>query len=89
MPAATADYYGVRNLGVNYGMVFTGFGVAGVFGPMLGGRIRDLSGSYGTSFTVSAVLLILGAVLAFLIRAPKSAVVTPTPAPIKEPAHAN
>ena len=40
-PAATADFYGVRNLGVNYGLVFTAFGVAGVIGPMLGGRIRD------------------------------------------------
>ena len=57
-PAATADFYGVRNLGVNYGLVFTAFGVAGVTGPMLGGRIRDAFGSYHNAFTISAIMLL-------------------------------
>jgi OFA family oxalate/formate antiporter-like MFS transporter len=70
MPAATADFYGVRNLGVNYGLVFTAFGVAGVLGPLLGGRIRDVAGSYTMSYTISACMLLLAAVLAFVIRPP-------------------
>jgi OFA family oxalate/formate antiporter-like MFS transporter len=70
MPAATADFYGVKNLGVNYGFVFTGFGVAGVFGPLLGGKIRDVTGNYSTSYTISAVMLLVGAALAFTTRAP-------------------
>jgi OFA family oxalate/formate antiporter-like MFS transporter len=68
MPAATADSYGVRNLGVNYGLVFTAFGVAGILGPILGGRIRDLSGTYTTSYVISAVMLLIGAALAFRTR---------------------
>ena len=72
MPAPTADFYGVRNLGVNYGLLFTGFGVAGVLGPILGGRIRDVSGSYTTSYTISAVLLLVAAVLACTTRAPRT-----------------
>jgi OFA family oxalate/formate antiporter-like MFS transporter len=71
MPAATADYYGVRNLGVNYGILFTSFGIAGVLGPILGGRIRDVMGSYNYSFGISAVLLLVGAALALMIRAPR------------------
>jgi OFA family oxalate/formate antiporter-like MFS transporter len=70
MPSATADFYGVRNLGVNYGLLFTAFGVAGVFGPMLGGRVRDTFGSYHHSFLISAGLLLVGAVLAFTLRPP-------------------
>jgi OFA family oxalate/formate antiporter-like MFS transporter len=70
MPAATADFYGIRNLGVNYGLVFTGFGVAGVAGPLVGGRIRDLTGSYSTSYVISAVMLLVGAALAYTTRAP-------------------
>lgn len=73
MPAATADFYGVRNLGVNYGLVFTGFGAAGVLGPIMGGRIRDLSGTYTTSYLISAILLLIAAVLAFTTRAPAPA----------------
>jgi len=70
-PAATADFYGVRNLGVNYGSLFTAFGVAGVTGSVLGGRVRDLFGSYTYAFITCGVMLLVGALLAFLLRAPK------------------
>ena len=66
MPAATADFYGVRNLGVNYGLLFTAFGVAGITGPLLGGRVRDLCGTYGPSYAISACMLLVAAVLAML-----------------------
>ena len=32
-PAATSDYFGARHLGVNYGWIFTAYGVAGIMGP--------------------------------------------------------
>jgi MFS transporter, OFA family, oxalate/formate antiporter len=70
-PAATADFYGVRNLGVNYGTVFTAFGVAGVTGSVLGGRVRDIFGAYNYAFVTCGVMLLLGAALAFLVKAPK------------------
>jgi OFA family oxalate/formate antiporter-like MFS transporter len=70
-PTTTADYYGVKNLGVNYGLVFTGFGVAGIIGPMLGGKIRDTFGTYHSAFIISAIMLLAGAVLSFLLKSPK------------------
>jgi len=72
MPAATADFYGVRNLGVNYGLLFTGFGVAGVVGPIVGGWVRDQFGSYNYSFLTSATLLLIGAALAATVKAPRA-----------------
>ncbi len=72
MPAATADYYGLRNMGVNYGLVFTGFGVAGVFGSLLGGRVRDLFGSFDLAYLICAGMLLAAAVLAFLLRSPQA-----------------
>lgn len=74
-PATTADYFGVRNMGINYGLVFTAWGVGGVLGPFLGGVVRDLTGTYSVSYIVSAVMCLLGAVLALLIRAPGAAAV--------------
>ncbi|WP_005034151.1 L-lactate MFS transporter [Holophaga foetida] len=71
MPAITADYYGLRNMGVNYGLVFTGFGVAGVFGSLLGGRVRDLFGSYDKAYLICGVMLVAAAILAWFLRAPK------------------
>jgi len=45
-PATTADYWGTKNLGFNYGILFTAWGVGGVFGPILAGKIADATGSY-------------------------------------------
>ena len=73
MPAAIADFYGMKNLGVNYGLLFTAFGVAGVLGPVTGGWIADKYGTFATAYTASAVMLLLGAALGLLARPPKVA----------------
>jgi len=87
-PATTADFYGVRNLGVNYGLIFTGFGVAGVLGPIVGARIRDASGSYGLAFIIAMGMLLLGALLALTLRSPKPQPVSEASKPVPEPSHA-
>lgn len=73
MPAATADIYGMRNLGVNYGFVFTAFGVGGVCGPLLGGKIFQATHSFATAYTISAAMLAVGAILSVTVRPPKPA----------------
>ncbi len=65
-PATTADRWGTKNLGVNYGILFTAWGVGGVIGPMLAGRIADATGSYAAAYQVAAVLLICAFLLAVL-----------------------
>ena len=82
MPAATADFYGIRNLGVNYGLVFTAFGVAGVVGPMLGAGINDRFKSYDYAYLISAGMLAAGALLATFTQPPavKASPVAPQPA---------
>ena len=81
MPAATADFYGVRNLGVNYGLVFTAFGVAGVVGPLLGAKINDQFKSYDYAYLISAGMLAAGALLATLTQPPGARAVPATPKP--------
>jgi OFA family oxalate/formate antiporter-like MFS transporter len=87
-PATTADFYGIRNLGVNYGLVFTGFGVAAVIGPMLGARILDLFGSYHHAFVISAIMLLFGALLAFMLKSPKPDPNTVIPRSAEDPKQA-
>ncbi len=69
-PAATADSFGVRNLGVNYGLVFTAWGFGGVLGPLLGGLVRDWTGSFNISYLVAAGLCLAGTILSFLEKPP-------------------
>ena len=69
-PAATADFFGIKNLGVNYGLIFCGWGVAGVVGPLLGAFVADATGTYSISFIASAVMLLIGAVIVRFTKAP-------------------
>jgi OFA family oxalate/formate antiporter-like MFS transporter len=62
-------------------MLFTAFGVAGVIGPILGGKIRDSFGAYTHSYTISAIMLLLGAVLAFMVKAPEAEPTPPSSSP--------
>jgi OFA family oxalate/formate antiporter-like MFS transporter len=72
MPSITADYFGIKNLGVNYGMVFSGWGIAAVIGPILGGYAVMKSGTYNTSYMAAGILLLVGTALVFLMKTPES-----------------
>ena len=69
-PSITADYFGVKNLGVNYGLIFTAWGVGGVLGPLVGGMIRDHIGLFDMSYMVSVAVCVVGGVLSLVITAP-------------------
>jgi OFA family oxalate/formate antiporter-like MFS transporter len=69
MPAFTADYFGSKNLGANYGFVFIGWGL-GFLMPLLAGYIKDYTGSYDHSFYISAAVLIVAVILCRVIKRP-------------------
>jgi OFA family oxalate/formate antiporter-like MFS transporter len=67
-PSATADLFGARNLGANYGWVFTSYGLAGVAGIAAGNAAKILTGSYSAAFVLAAVLCLVSAALALSLR---------------------
>jgi MFS transporter, OFA family, oxalate/formate antiporter len=71
MPAFTADFWGTKNLGLNYGAVFSAWGFAGVFGPILGLKVRAATGAWLNTFYIFAVLCVVGIILMFITKAPK------------------
>lgn len=70
MPSFVADFYGPKNLGFNYGLVFIGWGM-GFFMARLGGMIEDATGSLALAFYISGALLIGAVVLARLTKRPR------------------
>jgi OFA family oxalate/formate antiporter-like MFS transporter len=66
-PAVCADFFGLKNLGVNYGILFTAWGVGGIIGPLLGGLSRDITGGHAVSFLVSGCASLLGVFLSLLL----------------------
>jgi OFA family oxalate/formate antiporter-like MFS transporter len=71
-PLLTAEYFGTKNLGANYGLVFTGYGAGGVLGPMLAGGVWDHLGSYWWAFISAAVGCLIAMVLAMAVRPPQN-----------------
>ncbi len=68
-PSTTADIFGARNLGANYGWLFTSYGAAGVLGIAAGNLAMQKTGSYAAAFNVAAALCIVSAVLAVALPA--------------------
>jgi OFA family oxalate/formate antiporter-like MFS transporter len=70
LPSFTVDFYGAKNLGVNYGLVFLGWGF-GFFMARLGGTIEDITGSLNYAFYISGALLIVGAAISRMLTKPR------------------
>jgi OFA family oxalate/formate antiporter-like MFS transporter len=66
--SATADLYGTRNLGLNYGILFTAWGAAGILGPMIAARVYDASGGYRYAFYAASGLALVAFVSLTLAR---------------------
>jgi MFS transporter, OFA family, oxalate/formate antiporter len=69
LPSFTADFFGAKNLGFNYGLVFIGWG-CGFFMARLGGTIEDLTGSLDNAFYISGALLVASVILARVTKRP-------------------
>ncbi|MEO0103358.1 MAG: MFS transporter, partial [candidate division WOR-3 bacterium] len=70
-PAVTADFYGTKNVGMNYGLVFTAYGVGGLLGNIFAPQVLERTKSYNLAFIVAGILCILGAIITFFIKQPK------------------
>ena len=66
-PGFTAAQFGTKNNSVNYGIMFIGFALAGLFGPMAMNIIYNAGGRYQPAFLVCAVLAVAGELLIFLL----------------------
>ncbi len=65
-PAATSDAFGLENVGLNYGYVFTSYGIGGIAGPILAGVVQDMGWSFTYAFYPAMVLCLFAAFLAFI-----------------------
>jgi MFS family permease len=73
-PSLTKDFWGLKNFGVNYGVLFTAWGVGGFVLARLQQMLTTAAnGSFQSSFEVAGALLLGGAALALFIRPPKPA----------------
>jgi MFS transporter, OFA family, oxalate/formate antiporter len=73
MPSFTADYFGTKYMGVNYGWILTAWGVGGIVGPIFVARVKDITGSFSGALPVIAVMLLIAMILPIVTRKPGAA----------------
>jgi OFA family oxalate/formate antiporter-like MFS transporter len=69
-PSITKDLYGLKNFGVNYGLIFTAWGLGGFMLSMLAGKVYDATKAFTFAYECSAVLLVAAAAVTFLVKPP-------------------
>lgn len=75
-PAATADFFGNKNVGTNYGWVFLSYGVAGITGPLIAGHFKDAAmgaadaTAWFVPFAIAGTACLLAAGLSLGLKAP-------------------
>ena len=75
-PAATADFFGNKNVGKNYGWVFLAYGVAGIAGPQIAGFFKDAAAggdvkAWLTPFVIAGVACLIAGGIGLLLTPPK------------------
>lgn len=89
-PSTTADFFGTKNLGINYGWVFTAYAVAGIVGPMIGGYMFKTYSNYTVAFYAAGVLAVIAFISILFAHRPEEHQPVTSAAPLSTPkgAHA-
>jgi len=67
---AASDFWGTKNAGINYGLLFSAWGVAGIIGPRIGGVLYDRYHNYKAAFYAAAVLAAVALLCELLVKRP-------------------
>ena len=81
-PAATADFFGNKNVGSNYPWVFLAYGIAGIAGPQIAGYFKDTATSvdaWKTPFIIAGIACLVAAALGLMLKAPRPRTAEPMP----------
>ena len=70
--STAADFWGTKNVGINYGILFTAWGVAGLLGGRIGGKLYDKYHNYQMAFYVAAGLAAIALIAELLARRPEA-----------------
>jgi len=66
--ALIGDTFGLRNIGAIFGLLDIGWGVGAAIGPLIGGRIFDVTNDYSIAFLIGAAVMLVATLLITLIR---------------------
>ncbi len=72
-PTITADTFGTKFVGQNYGWVFLAYAFGGIFGPVMGGKLGDM-GNFPLAFSICGILCFVAVLTIYLVKPAKKAI---------------
>ena len=57
-PAITADQYGKKNFGANYGIMYFAWGFGGVVAPVIAGFLHGIHGNFHMAYIICAAMMV-------------------------------
>jgi OFA family oxalate/formate antiporter-like MFS transporter len=66
-PTITADTFGLKYVGRNYGWVFLAYAIGGIFGPILGGKLGDMK-NFPMAFTICGILCFVAVITISMVK---------------------
>ncbi|MBI4300225.1 MAG: MFS transporter [Chloroflexi bacterium] len=86
-PAMQGDYFGRKAFGTIQGLAMGVSGLAAMAGPVIAGRIYDVTDSYRLAFLIFSVMSATGCLIVLLFaKRPRAPEVAPAPAIVREEA---
>jgi MFS transporter, OFA family, oxalate/formate antiporter len=73
MPSFNAGCFGTKFMGLNYGLILSAWGFAGLIGPVIVARAKDLTGSFAGTLPLIAIVLLASVILPFITKKPHTA----------------
>ncbi len=70
MPSFNAACFGTKFMGLNYGLILSAWGFAGLIGSIIAARAKDLSGSFAGMLPFIAIVLLASVILPFVTKKP-------------------
>ncbi|CAK7006651.1 MAG: L-lactate transporter [Paraeggerthella hongkongensis] len=67
-PSMTADLYGLRNYGTNYGILYLAWGLSGVLAPVMADVVFDVTGTFDAAYLICAAILALCILLGVVLK---------------------
>jgi len=63
-PTITSEFYGVKNLGANYGVIFQAYGIAALLGPVM----KSMANGLSQTFLIAAGFAVIGLIFTVIVR---------------------
>jgi len=62
-PVITKDFYGPTNFAINYGIVYTAWGLGGFMISQVGSSFKDLFGDFNNAYLMASGILVIAAMM--------------------------